>query len=101
MLLVAEQGIKALAPKNRICVVCSQDITSPDDYIFIGYLGDPAEEPLGKFNFTTLHKSHGGQWAGRDEFLALVQTAVDDGRWVGKGLTSSVRSLSVQSPNLA
>jgi hypothetical protein len=93
MLATAEDYYNNTGPGKRTCVVCGNQVLNPDDYLLIGYLGDPSTELLGRFNYTHLHKSHIRSWNRADEFLSLARAAVDAGRWQGSALTEIIQAI--------
>ena len=93
MLAAAEEYYKWAGPGKRACVVCGNQVLDQDDYLLIGYLGDPATEPLAKFNYTHLHKSHVRDWNQADEFLAIARAALAAGRWRGEALPAIIRTI--------
>lgn len=93
MLAASEAYLNNSGPGKRICAVCGNEVRDPDDYLFIGYLADPSDDPLGKFNYTHLHKSHVSGWEKAEEFLGLARAAIDAGRWRGKALLKIVQEV--------
>jgi len=93
MLAAADEYYKHTGPGKRGCVVCGNQVLNPDDYLLIGYLGDPHTEALGKFNYTHLHKSHIRDWKEANEFLTLARAAVDAGQWQGDALPGIIREI--------
>jgi hypothetical protein len=80
-------------PGKRTCAVCGSQVGTPDDYLFIGYLGDGSDEPLGQFNYTHLHKSHISTWKEAGRFLSLAKDAIASGKWQGSALAEIVREI--------
>jgi hypothetical protein len=93
MLAAAEAYASNTGPGKRACAACGGDITDPDDYFMIAWLGDPSADPLGRFNYTHLHTSHIRDWKQADAFLALAKAAVEGGRWQGDALPKLVRDI--------
>jgi hypothetical protein len=93
MLAAADGYYKSAGPGKRACAVCGNQIINPDDYLLIAYLADPSTSPLGKFNYTHLHKSHIRDWKQADEFLTLAKAAVDAGQWRGDALPKIIREI--------
>jgi hypothetical protein len=93
MLAAADGYYKNTGPGKRVCVVCGEQVLNPNDYLLIGYLGDPSVVPLGKFNYTHLHKSHIGDWKQVDEFLTLAKAALASGQWRGNALAEIIREI--------
>jgi predicted nucleic acid-binding Zn ribbon protein len=82
---VAEMSAK-VGPGRRRCVVCAREITNPDDYIFVPRLSAESSGPLGRFNFTHLHRSHARQWRDLGELLAILKSLDRSGVWKGSAL---------------
>lgn len=93
MLAAADAYAGNTGPGKRACAACGGEITEPDDYLLIAWLGDPAADPLGAFNYTHLHTSHVRDWTQADAFLALARAAIDGGRWQGDALPKLVRDI--------
>lgn len=79
------------SPSCRRCLACGSVITNPDDYVFLGYLGDD-ESWLGKYNFTHLHRSCLPSWSGRADFIRACEAAVSAGEWKGDYLKSLLKA---------
>jgi hypothetical protein len=99
MLAVADEYYKKAGPGKRTCVACGEQVLNPDDYLVIGYLGNPSTSQLGNFNYTHLHKSHIRDWKQADAFLTLARVAVGSGEWQGDALTNIIRE--IEAPTLA
>ncbi|WP_395373536.1 hypothetical protein [Marinicella sp. W31] len=72
LLDLISQWIKNSGPGNRKCLVCSNEVTDPDNYFSIGYLTNNKESPLYKYNFLHFHKSHLKDWPEKNNFLSLL-----------------------------
>ena len=70
-------------PKQRLCVVCSRDISSPDDYLTTGALASSPDDPLFPYNFSQLHRSCIRKWTDRDKILDLLHELEKSGNWEG------------------
>lgn len=90
MLAASEQCLAETGPGKRICVVCCEEVRAPDDYLLIGYLADPSDDPLGNFNYTHLHKSHIRHWKHADDFLTLARAALAQRKWRGPAIAEVV-----------
>lgn len=73
------------APERRICAVCGQRITDPDDYLGFGFVAE-STEPVSLFNHLHLHRSHLSAWADLDRAAELLQQFQSAGKWAGQGL---------------
>lgn len=93
MLAAFEQYLANTGPGRRRCIVCNEEVTDPDDYFLIGYLGDPAKDPLGTFNYTHLHKSHISLWEAAAEFLAISKATLAERKWQGPTLQELVQEI--------
>jgi hypothetical protein len=93
MLEASEQYLANTGPGKRVCAVCGIEVRDPDDYLFVGYLADPSDGPLGRFNWTHLHKSHISGWPQAREFLMLAKATFSKGRWRGAALAEIVREI--------
>ena len=93
MLDLTEEYLRRAGPGNRKCVACDDEVRDPDDYLMIGYLADPESYPLGKFNYTHLHKSHISHWKQADEFLKCARTTLAEGKWQGPVLPQIIRQI--------
>ncbi len=96
MLAAADAHARNTGPGKRACAACGGEILDPDDYLLIGYLGDPSAEPLGRFSYTHLHASHIGEWKQAEAFLALAKAALDAGWWQGDALPKIVREIEAR-----
>jgi len=95
---VSEQYLAKAGPGKRACAACNIEVRDPDDYLFICYLADPADDPLGRFNWTHLHKSHISGWAQAGEFLMLAKATLSKGHWQGAALAKIVREIETRNP---
>jgi len=91
--LASEANAEHTGPGKRRCAVCGAEILDPDDYLLIGYLGDPTRNGIAEFNFTHLHKSHLAQWRDADRFLGLAKEMLASGRWKGPALLMLVQKI--------
>ena len=93
-MLVATRGYYACTgPGKRICVVCENEVSDPDDYLLIGYLGRSTGDALGRFEYTHLHRSHIHEWKQVDEFLSLAKKAINSDQWQGDALYNIIREI--------
>ena len=61
----------------------SAEVTEPDDCFGTGFLsGDPGN-PVAKFNYIHLHRSHFAQWASAGEFRAALESFLASDEWEG------------------
>ena len=75
--VIAEVEAKT-GPGNRVCAVCGDEVTDPEDYILIPRLTHIETDPLFRFRYTHLHKSHVPQWREYAEFMGHVPRLVGD-----------------------
>ena len=70
-------------PGSRRCAACGAEVTEPDDCFGTGLLsGDPGN-PVAKFNYIHLHRSHFAQWASAGEFRAALESFLASDEWEG------------------
>ena len=82
----SEEILQRLAPNNRICVVCNELITNPDDYFTVWHLTDIPAAPLYDYNYTQAHSSCLPQWADLRKVYALVKDLHLSESWGGQAL---------------
>jgi hypothetical protein len=99
MLAAVDEYYKRTGPGKRGCAVCGSQILDPDDYLLIAYLANPLTDPLGKFNYTNLHKSHIQDWKQADEFLTLAKAAIDADQWQGDAMLKIIREIEASVKN--
>lgn len=75
-------------PMNRICTVCGELITDPDDYFGTGLLSRVENEPLFPYNFIHLHITHAHQWPILRDFVREISTAKSKGQWAGPSIVT-------------
>lgn len=78
-----EEMRRRTAPGNRKCVVCGEEIASPEDYFGGGHLTDDRKSPLWSFNYVHLHRSHFERWTEAAEFRGLMEELVNSEAWDG------------------
>jgi hypothetical protein len=83
-----------VGPGKRICVVCKEEIISPDNYLLIEHLSDRESDPLRVFNYTHLHKSCIPRWKSRSRFIELANAALASGFWKGYYLNKIINELT-------
>jgi hypothetical protein len=79
--------LERTAPAQRICPVCNQRITEPDDYIGTGHLSPDPSDPLYAFNYVHLHRSHLKAWRDLDRLIDLLEARASSGSGNGGGPT--------------
>lgn len=67
---------QSTGPGRRICAVCGEEITDPDDYLLIEHISPDTDSPLHQFNYTHLHRSHVCEWEDRQLLVALLQEQI-------------------------
>jgi hypothetical protein len=72
-------------PGRRVCGVCGEEITRPEEYFGTGYLGPPST-PLGAFNCVQLHRACFARWARAEDLIARLDEAEQSGSWEGPRL---------------
>lgn len=56
------QDVENHRGRPKVCVVCGQSITGPDDYFSTGPLGDGLDDPLYAVSWIEAHLSHLSRW---------------------------------------
>lgn len=74
-------------PESCRCQVCEAIIADPDDYLSLGHLTADATDPLHRYNYTRLHRSHLPDWADLDRVTALLIDARRSGSVKGRAIT--------------
>lgn len=69
--------------RPKICVVCGQPITDPDDYFSTGPLGDWPGDPLQEFSWIQAHLSHLPEWKRTPDLIRALDEASRSGDWEG------------------
>lgn len=95
MLALTDGFLARNGPGKRKCVVCGCEIGDPDDYLFIGYLGDQRTDPIGQFNSSTTLISINltSRDGSLDVFLKLAKEMLSGRRWKGDALPLIVGEL--------
>jgi hypothetical protein len=86
-----EAAMRSADIGKRLCDVCGQPISDPDDYLGLGLLTSDPGNPLFRFNFRHLHRSHIGQWERYEEFRRLVEAMQASEAWDGPRLVFADR----------
>jgi hypothetical protein len=89
----SEELLQRLAPGNRVCVVCNEQIMDPDDYFTLYYLTDNPSDPLYDYNYTQAHSSCLPKWAALRRVSKLVKDLHLSGSWRGNALESVLLKL--------
>jgi len=71
---------------KKICSICNDEISDPDDYFGFFYLTDKIGHPLYRYNYTHLHRSCMNSWPELPQIYNLLEEFRNSGEWVGKAL---------------
>ncbi len=71
---------------ERKCIVCEHSITSPDEYLNLGFLSADSKAPLFKYNFFEFHRQHFNRWSEKEEMQKYLRQQKDDKLWSGNSL---------------
>ena len=93
LVVAFEDYVNRTGPGHRHCAVCANEIMDPNDYLLIGYLGEPSKSRLAGFNFTHLHRSHISLWSEAERFLRLAKEALASGSWKGPQLPNLIEAI--------
>jgi hypothetical protein len=94
---VAELEAKT-GPGKRRCVVCSNEISNPDDYLFIPKLTSNPSDPLWRYNFVHLHRSHARAWKGLPDLVSGLKELLASGTWKGNALPALIAEVDGHGP---
>ncbi len=78
---LAEKCLFEVSPKNRICSIGQNLITSPDNYLFITLLTSNENEILYNLNFRTFDKRNLASWSEKSEFISALMQFKTAGKW--------------------
>jgi hypothetical protein len=70
-------------PQHRVCVVCRQVITDPEDYFGTGYITSDRASPAYAFNYVQFHKRHFKDWDRASEFRRVMEELFGSEDWDG------------------
>ena len=85
----------------KICAVCGDVISNPDDYFVIGYLTADRTHPLYQYNYTQFHRSHLPRWLPLPLVYEQLRELQRLGVWKGRALEwwlSEVRKALIVQP---
>lgn len=81
--LLGELNTK-ITPQKRICGICQERITNPDDYISFTCMSSDKLNPLSLYNFKQYHKSCFVDSEDSQQIKKLISQQEKDKRWIGK-----------------
>lgn len=70
---------RARSERVKRCIVCGQQITNPDYYFTLGYLGEG--EPAQSWNYANFHGACLSRWAELPEVVRWTDQAIERGEW--------------------
>jgi hypothetical protein len=82
--------------RPKVCVVCGQSITDPDDYFSTGPLSDGPDDPLQAVSWIEAHLSDLPRWEGTPELVRVLEESSRSSEWEGdvlERLVARVRSV--------
>jgi hypothetical protein len=80
--------------KNRVCNICNNVITDPDNYISIGHLTEDKTHPLYKFNYSRYHVTCLKEWANIEYFRNSLIELQNSGQWSGESLSLIIQKIN-------
>lgn len=83
------------ASRNRLCMICRNSITDPDNYLGLGYLTEEDDQPLFFFNYAHFHLSCLKNWSALSQLIKDLEKFDQSGKWKGDYL----RQLLIQLQN--
>jgi hypothetical protein len=87
------------APQARVCSICGERITDPEDYLALGYLVDDPANNLSRHNYGHFHRSCLRHWPGLSALVGQLQALSDSGLWKGCALMRLIGELDSLRPN--
>lgn len=85
--------VSQASAKNRICIKCNKPITTPDDWIPFGRLGDIFSE-LEKYNYAHVHRACLSEWGDLEVVRNSIRSSLDKGAIRGRGYNWLLNQLS-------
>lgn len=76
--IVAHNG-----PGNRACVVCKNEINTPDRYFTLGHLTEDPTAALYRYNYVQAHSSCLPKWRELASVITLIRDLKESGTWKG------------------
>jgi hypothetical protein len=80
--------------RSRKCAVCGGDFVDPADFVQVGHLSDNPSDPLRAFNYLCFHRSHLGDWPGRQLLYRELSARVRSGKLRSPGYDVLLAALS-------
>lgn len=96
-----EEFRRRTAPKARLCFICGQQITDPDDYLGVGYLAEDVNHSLNRFNYAHFHRSCLAGWPELSTLIRNLENFDQSGAWKGDGLKWLIKELRKTNSNVA
>ena len=81
-------------PGNRKCAVYNEEIMDPDDYLMIDHLTSDESNPVFRYNYTHLRKSHLGDWRELEKCIEDIKKFKESTNWGGGYLEGLIESLN-------
>jgi hypothetical protein len=70
---------RARSKRVKLCTVCGQQITNPDEYFTLGFLGD--NESARGWNYSDFHHTCLPRWVELLAALQWTERAIEQGQW--------------------
>jgi hypothetical protein len=80
-------------PGKRKCLVCGQQVTTPDEHLAFGHLTRDPKVPLFAFNYAQFHRSCLSRWQRLLETINLLEDFNKSGLWKGRWLGILIEEL--------
>lgn len=88
---------RARSERVKICAVCGNEISNPDEYFTLGFLGE--DERAKRWNYTNFHRDCLGLWADLPLVIRWTEWAVEVGGWTTDSIRWLAGKLSVATRN--
>jgi hypothetical protein len=80
--------------ENRISYISGKSITSPDDYLGLGFLTADKDDPLYELNLKHLGRAEIATWDRKQWLISELRRLQESGKWKGKALAWLIDELN-------
>lgn len=89
-----EEFMSRTVPQARLCLICGQRITDPDNYLALGYLVDEPAHALHRYNYAHFHRSCLADWTELPSLIRALEALNHSDAWKGDGLRRVIKDLA-------
>lgn len=80
-------------PANRVCAVCNQLISDPDNVFSLGHLTSDETHAIHRYNYAHFHRPCIGQWPQLAQVAEFAAAQMESGAWRGSGMQITADAL--------